>query len=120
MESYVGEIKIVPYDFEPENWAFCDGSLLPIGQYTALFNYLGTQFGGNGADNFALPDLRGRCPVGVGQGQGLREVTLGESDGYEEAELSSRQIPSVSAEVATPVNTATPANDQGFSQVPSE
>jgi len=120
MESYVGEIKFVPYDFEPTNWAFCDGRLLPIAQHTALFTFLGTDFGGNGVDTFGLPDLRGRCPVGVGQGEGLSQVTLAESSGYEQAQLRSQQIPSVSAQVAIPVNTATPANDQGFSQVPSE
>jgi len=122
MSPFLGEIMIAPYSYEPRDWAFCDGRLLPIDQYRALYELLGTRFGGNGVDNFALPDLRGRRPIGAGKGQDLSEVTLGEKGGNEHVVLSSNQIPSVSAQVAIPVNRATPANpvDLGFSQVPSE
>ena len=122
MNPFLGEIMVSPYDFAPTNWAFCDGRLLQIDQYRDLYRLLGTKFGGNGIDNFALPDLRGRCPIGVGKGQDLSEVTLGEAGGNELVELSSNQIPSLSAQVAIPVNTATPPNpvEKGFSQVPSE
>jgi microcystin-dependent protein len=67
---YVGEMIWVPYNFAPTGWAFCDGSLLPISQYTALFSLLGTQYGGNGTINFALPDMRGRLMINAGQLQG--------------------------------------------------
>ncbi len=122
MTPFIGEIKLVPYDFEPTNWAFCDGRLLSIHENTLLYSSIGSAFGGNGADTFALPDLRGRRPIGVGTGQDLSQVTLGEAGGTELVELSSNRIPPVSAQVAIPVNTATPANpvDKGFSQVPSE
>ena len=110
MTPFIGEIKIVPYDLEPTDWAFCDGRLLSIHENTLLYSCIGSAFGGNGADTFALPDLRGRRPIGVGTGQDLSQVTLGEAGGTELVELSSNQIPSLSAQVAIPVNTATPPN----------
>ncbi len=63
MEAYLGEIRLVSYGFTMKYWAMCNGQLLPINQHTALFSLLGTQYGGNGVTNFALPDLRGRMPM---------------------------------------------------------
>lgn len=83
VEPYLGEIAIYPYNFAPQDWAYCDGSLLPIAQYSALFSLIGTTFGGNGTTNFALPDLRGRTPVGAGQGPGLSQIRLGLPGGVE-------------------------------------
>ena len=73
-EPYIGEIQVFPFGFAPRGWAQCNGQLLPINQYQALFSLLGTMYGGNGQTTFALPDLRGRVPVGVGNGfvQGQR------------------------------------------------
>ena len=68
---FVGQITLFPFNFAPVGWALCQGQLLPINQNTALFSLLGVQFGGNGTSNFALPDLRGRVPIGQGQGPGL-------------------------------------------------
>ncbi|OYY71822.1 phage tail protein [Sphingomonas sp. 28-63-12] len=62
MNPFIGEVKLLPWNWAPKGWAFCDGRLLPIQQNTALFSLLGTQYGGNGTTNFALPDLRGRTP----------------------------------------------------------
>lgn len=62
--SYLGQINIFPYDFEPNGWAYCDGRLLPIRQYTELFSLIGTKFGGDGETSFALPDYRGQAPAG--------------------------------------------------------
>ena len=59
-EPFLGQIELFPYMFAPSGWFACNGQLLPISQYTALFSLLGTQFGGDGRSNFALPDLRGR------------------------------------------------------------
>ena len=64
MTPFLGQITLFPYNFAPVGWAFCQGQLLPISQNTALFSLLGTQFGGNGTSNFALPDLRGRIANG--------------------------------------------------------
>lgn len=77
-EPFLGEIMIFAGNFPPRGWAFCDGQLLPIVQNTALFSILGTTYGGNGQTTFALPDLRGRVPVHVGQGPGLSSVALGQ------------------------------------------
>lgn len=67
MEPFIGEIKLLPYNFAPVQWAICDGSLLQINQYTALFALVGTSFGGDGRTTFAVPDLRGKVPL-TGQG----------------------------------------------------
>ena len=67
-EPFLAEIRIMSFVFAPKGWALCNGQLLPINQNQALFSLLGTTFGGNGQVNFALPDLRGRVPIGVGGG----------------------------------------------------
>src|SRR5689334_12527833 len=93
-EPFLGEIKVVPYNFAPRGWARCDGQLLAISQNTALFSLLGTTYGGNGVSNFGLPDLRGRRPYHVGQGPGLSPVDLGEMAGEESVTLLQTEIPS--------------------------
>ena len=75
-EPFLGMIIIVPYNFSPRGWAFCNGQILPIAQNTALFSLLGTTYGGNGQTTFALPDLRGRFPNSSGQGPGLSSYDL--------------------------------------------
>ncbi len=74
-------IKLFAGNFQIRGWAFCAGQILSIAQNTALFSLLGTTYGGNGQTTFALPDFRGRVPVGVGQGPGLPPVSLGEVSG---------------------------------------
>jgi len=83
---------IVPYNFAPRGWAFCQGQLLAISQNTALFALLGTTYGGNGITTFGLPDLRGRVPVHVGQGPGLSPYDLGQVGGTETVTLTSGQL----------------------------
>ena len=68
MEAYIGQLALVAFDYAPNGWLPCNGQLLPLNQYQALFAVLGTKYGGNGVNNFALPDLRGRVPVHYGQG----------------------------------------------------
>ncbi|MBV8192876.1 MAG: phage tail protein [Alphaproteobacteria bacterium] len=92
MDAFLGQIISVGFNFAPQGWALCDGSLLQISQYEALFNLLGTTYGGNGQTNFALPDLRGRVVVNQGQGPGLSDYALGVNGGAENVTLRSSQI----------------------------
>jgi len=92
-EPFLGEIVMFGGNFAPKGWFQCNGQLLPIQQYTALFSILGTFFGGNGTTNFALPDFRGRVPVNTGQGPGLSNYTLGEQTGVENVTLITQQMP---------------------------
>ncbi len=92
-DQYLGQIILVPFNFAPEGWALCNGQLLSISQNTALFSLLGTQFGGNGTSNFALPDLQSRVPIGMGQGAGLSSYDMGEQAGAEAVTLLATQLP---------------------------
>ena len=92
-EPFLGQIMLVPYNFAPRGWAFCNGQILPIAQNTALFSLLGTTFGGNGQTTFALPDLRGRVPNSSGQGPGLSNYDLGQVGGTETDTLTVNQMP---------------------------
>lgn len=80
-EPFIAQITMFGGNFAPRGWAFCQGQILSIAQNTALFSLLGTTFGGNGQTTFALPDLRGRVPLGPGQGPGLPSFDLGEVAG---------------------------------------
>jgi microcystin-dependent protein len=82
-DPFLGQITLFPYNFAPLGWADCQGQLLPISQNTALFSLLGTQFGGNGTSNFALPDLQGRAAGGQGTLAGGGTYTMGEQAGAE-------------------------------------
>lgn len=107
-EPFIGEIRMFGFNFAPSGWATCDGQLLSIAQNTALFSLLGTQFGGNGQTNFALPDLRGRVPLHQGQGPGLSPRTMGESSGSEAVTLLSSQLPAHTHPFTPPCSTDDP------------
>lgn len=92
-DPFIGEIKMFAGNFAPQGYAFCDGQLLPISQYSALFSILGTTYGGDGRTTFALPDLRGRIPMHPGQGPGLSLRRLGERSGQESVKLSESDMP---------------------------
>jgi microcystin-dependent protein len=85
---YVGEIRMGGWNFAPAGWAMCNGQLLPISENPALFNLIGTTYGGDGMNTFALPDLRGRLPVHQGAG-----LTIGQASGTESVTLTQAQIP---------------------------
>ena len=87
-DPFIGEITLMAFDFPPRNWAQCNGQILPIAQNQSLFALLGTTFGGNGTTNFALPDLRGRVAMGVGNTH-----TLSERAGAETVTLLQSQMP---------------------------
>ncbi len=93
MDPFIGEVRIFGFYFAPRNWALCNGQLLPISQNTALFSLLGTMYGGNGVQTFALPDLRSRLPSGFdSQGSGMGPM-LGETGGIENVTLIASQMP---------------------------
>ena len=93
MDPYVGEIRMFAGRYAPVNWRYCDGSLLPIQQYQQLYSLLGTIWGGDGVNNFALPDLRGRIPVGQGNGGGLTPRTIGQMAGTSTVQISVSNLP---------------------------
>jgi microcystin-dependent protein len=82
-EPFLGQVEIFAFNYAPKGWTFCSGQLLSIQQNTALFSLLGTNYGGNGTNNFGLPDLRGRVSIGAGQGPGLSNYVLGQVGGEE-------------------------------------
>ena len=92
-EPFIGEIMMVGYTFCPRGWAEANGQLLPIAQNTALFSLYGTTYGGDGRTTFALPDLRGRVPIHVGNGPGLSPNALGQKGGSETNTLTVNQMP---------------------------
>jgi len=93
MEPAMASIIMFAADFNPKYWAYCNGAILAINQNQALFSLLGTTYGGNGITTFGLPDLRGRTPVGVGQGPGLSYINLGEASGTNNITLTTSQMP---------------------------
>lgn len=92
-QPFLGEIEAFSFSFAPQGWALCAGQLLPINQNQALFALLGTTFGGDGVQNFALPDLRGRVANAFGQGPGLQNYSLGQSGGQETLTLTVGETP---------------------------
>lgn len=116
-EPYVGEIKMFAGNFAPRGWALCDGQLVLISEYSALFSLLGTTYGGNGVSTFGLPDMRGRIPVHPGRGPGLSDRRWGERSGVEVVALSTPEAPLHSHALAADTNAATTADPRG--QVPA-
>jgi microcystin-dependent protein len=90
---YVGEIRMFGGTYAPYGWSFCNGALLPIAQYNALFNLIGTTYGGDGVNTFALPDLQGRLPIHQGQGTNLSNYLIGSRAGVETVTLITNQLP---------------------------
>ena len=93
MDPFIGQILMFGGNFAPRGWALCDGQLLSISQYSALFSILGTTYGGNGITTFGLPDLRGRVAMHAGQGPGLTSRPLGQKSGVENVTLNTTQLP---------------------------
>jgi microcystin-dependent protein len=92
-DNFLAEIRMFPFNFAPKGWAFCNGQLLPISQNTAVFSLLGTFYGGDGRSNFALPNLQGNVPVGLGQGPGLSLYDIGETGGASTVSLVETELP---------------------------
>ena len=114
---FIGEIRMFAGNFAPAGWAFCNGALMPIDQNDALFNLIGTTYGGDGQTTFALPDLQSRVPVHVGPG-----FSLAQSSGSESVTLTTSQIPSHSHApqcFSNPGNLSSPAGGVWASTAPT-
>lgn len=119
---YLGEIRMFGFGRTPNDWQACDGSLLPISQYDALFSLLGTTYGGDGQNTFAVPDLRGRLPIHQGQGSGLSNYVIGQMAGTETVTVLPGQMPahthtlvvtSAGGTAVTPANSLVPSAVSG-------
>lgn len=107
-EPFLAEVRMVGFNFAPRGWAFCDGQILPINQNQSLYSLLGTTYGGDGRTSFALPDLRGRVPMHVGNG-----VTEGQKSGEETHTLSVNEIPQHQHVAQASTNTGSTTNPTG-------
>ncbi len=109
-EPFIGEIKMFAGNFAPRSFALCDGQLLAISQNVALFSLLGTIYGGDGRTTFALPDLRGRIPVHMGNGPGLTTRSIGSKSGSETVTLTPGNLPSHAHDLAGSADSADSKN----------
>lgn len=112
-DQFVGEIRMFGGNFAPVEWAFCDGSTLRISDYQTLFTVIGTTYGGDGVQNFKLPDLRGRVPIHMGQGPNLTNRPIGSAFGEEGVTLQAANIPAHTHVISAggDATTAAPANN---------
>lgn len=108
-QPYIGEIRMFGGNFAPAGWALCDGQLLPISQNNALFNLIGTTYGGDGQTTFGLPDLRGRMPIHQGTNSSGNSYVIGQSGGAEQVTLTVLQIPTHSHPAAAQSGNGTQA-----------
>lgn len=106
-EPYIGEIRVISFNFPPKGWTFCNGQLLPINQNQALFSILGTTYGGDGRQTFGLPNLQGRVPMHVGNG-----IVLGELGGEVAHTLNISELP---AHNHVPVGSSSAASSPSLS-----
>lgn len=114
-DPLVGELMLFGGNFCPRNWAEASGQLLAIAQNTTLFSLLGTTYGGDGRTTFGLPDLRGRSPIGYGNGPGLSTHRLGQKGGVETHRLTNTEMPSQSLQASVPtVSTRLPGSTAGL------
>ncbi|WP_248745498.1 MULTISPECIES: tail fiber protein [unclassified Pseudomonas] len=116
MDVFLGSIQMFGFNFAPNGWALCNGQLLNIQQYQALFTLLGTTYGGNGVQTFGLPNLQSRLPIAQGTGPGLTTRVMGEASGTEHvsilgSNLPPQAIPTTGLTVSTTINLASVASN---------
>ena len=110
---FIGEVQLFAANFAPRGWALCDGQLLDINSNEVLFAILGTTYGGDGRNTFALPNLNGRTAIGSGQGPGLRSVQLGEAGGSATVSVLESNMPAHTHTVPATAAPATEASPEG-------
>ncbi|WP_053137568.1 phage tail protein [Pseudomonas sp. MIACH] len=111
MEVFLGTVQMFAFNYAPQGWAYCNGQLVSIAQNNALFALLGTVYGGDGQNTFALPNLQGRAPIHMGNGAGLTPRVIGEVGGTEKSNILSgnlptQLIPTTGLTVTTTINLA--------------
>ncbi len=118
-DNFIGEIRMVGFNYAPPGWALCDGQTMSIASNTALFSLLGTMYGGDGVSTFKLPDLRGRVPVSFGQSPGTSLYNQGQMLGTEGTNLTTAQLPahnhaidSINASVSPLASTGSGTTDE--------
>lgn len=112
-QPYVGEIRMFAGNFAPVGWYFCNGQLLPISENETLFQLIGTTYGGDGQETFAVPNLQSRVPIHQGTGSGLSSRTLGQVGGTENVTLTTNQIPNHTHAFLASQDASTVLNAQG-------
>ena len=104
MDGTLAEIRMFAGNFAPRGWMLCNGQLLPISQWTAVFALVGTIYGGNGQTTFGVPDFRGRLAIGTGSGPGLPAMTVGEMAGTPTTTLTTNNLPAHNHQVTGNIN----------------
>jgi microcystin-dependent protein len=112
-QPYIGEIRMFAGNFNPNGWMFCDGALLPISENEALFQLIGTTYGGDGESTFGLPNLQSRIPIHMGTGPDGTTYQIGEMAGTEQETLTTQQIPTHSHPLTATTNTGTETTPAG-------
>lgn len=113
-QPFVGEIRMVGFNFAPQGWMLCQGQTLAISEFDTLFQLIGTTYGGDGQSTFQLPNLASRVPMHMGTGTGLSTRTIGEMAGVESVTLTTQQIPSHSHVPNATVTGSTPDPTNNF------
>lgn len=117
-DAYLGEIRVFGGNYAPQDWLVCNGALLKISAYNALFSLIGTTYGGDGVNTFGIPDLRGRLAIGMGQGTNLTNRPLGSVTGAETVTIDASTMPThthtVKVSTATTANTSKPVSLQSY------
>lgn len=119
---YIGEIRMFAGNFAPLGWAFCNGAIMSIAENDTLFNLIGTTYGGDGQNTFALPDLQGRIPRHYGQGSGLSNIIIGQTGGTETVTITQNQMPAHTHFVSympAAQTISTPTNSTFLAKTPS-
>jgi len=117
MDPFVGEIRLFGGNYAPENWLLCDGAVVSTSTYQLLFSLIGASYGGDGVNNFALPDLKGRVPIGSGQGPGLQDYPIFTHGGTQIQSLTATNLPVHTHPIyasGTAVSTPTPGPEVTF------
>ena len=110
-DNFIGEIRIMGFDYAPMDWALCNGQEVPIAQYQALYSIIGIRYGGDGKNTFGLPNLQGQVPMGTGSGPGLTPRRIDAMAGEESVRLSVSEMPTHNHTVTAKMVTATIATD---------
>jgi microcystin-dependent protein len=119
MDPFIGEIRIIGFNYAPQGWALCNGQTMSISQYNALFALLGTTYGGNGTTTFNLPDLQGRVPLHAGSGAGLPVYVQGQKGGQTSVTLQTSNLPAHTHTIAPPVSNANGTSSSPVSAYPA-